>query len=69
MSDFATRLRAERHRLGWTQLEMSRKGKVRERSQVHYEMGDRVPKVSYLINLVKAGVDPYYMTTGRRRPA
>ena len=68
MSSFAERLVVERRRLKWTQREMADKGKVIERSQVHYEAGDRIPKVSYLINVVKHGVDPYYMITGRRDP-
>jgi transcriptional regulator with XRE-family HTH domain len=64
MTSFGTRLKAERHRLGLTQVEMAQLGDVAKGSQIAYE-GDGVsPPAKYLARLAPHGVDIHYLFFG-----
>ncbi|WP_433692421.1 helix-turn-helix domain-containing protein [Herbaspirillum seropedicae] len=64
MSDFKTRLKEERKRLGLNQEKFAQIGGVSKDTQVNYESGLRVPDVDYLIAVGAAGVDTQYLLSG-----
>jgi transcriptional regulator with XRE-family HTH domain len=61
---FAPRLRAEREKLGLSQVEMAEKLGITARTQRNYEMGTRVPDADYLISASKVGVDLAFLLHG-----
>ncbi len=48
-----------------TQPEFAELGGVHKQAQFHYERGTRRPNSDYLVGLASAGVDVYYLLTGR----
>ena len=60
-------IKAERHRLGWTQHQMAEIGGVSKSSQVGYEAGARVPDMNYLAKVAKQGADVVYLVLGDRQ--
>lgn len=60
------RLRAERERLGLTQLAMAEKAGVSRATQVNYESGKRTPELGYLEAAGRFGVDMQFVLTGAR---
>lgn len=66
MSDFSSRLKEERKRIGVSQAELGTAGGVSKDAQLNYESGDRSPNASYLQAIADAGVDVLYVLTGRR---
>lgn len=67
MKDIGSRLRAERRRLGMTQMELAGIGGVEKNAQSHYERGERMPRADYLEKIAIAGVDISYVITQPRR--
>ncbi|NWA25388.1 helix-turn-helix transcriptional regulator [Pseudomonas gingeri] len=68
MTCFAERLRCERKRLGFTQRQLAHLGGVEAGAQIHYENGQRAPRVGYLEAISEVGVDLTYLLTGRLGP-
>lgn len=66
MSDFSTRLKSERKRLGMNQAELGAAAGVSKGAQLNYESGERSPNVEYLQAIAAAGVDVVYALTGMR---
>ncbi|WP_325801751.1 XRE family transcriptional regulator [Comamonas testosteroni] len=66
MSDFSTRLKSERKRLGMNQAELGAAAGVTKGAQLNYESGERSPNVEYLQAVAAAGVDVVYALTGVR---
>jgi len=64
MSDFKTRLKEERKRLGLNQEKFAQLGGVSKDTQVNYESGLRAPDVDYLMAIGAAGVDTQYLLSG-----
>jgi len=64
MSDFKTRLKEERKRLGLNQEKFAQIGGISKDTQVNYESGLRVPDADYLISVGAAGVDTQYLLSG-----
>lgn len=56
IADFASRLRAERERLGLSQSQLAKAGGVKRVSQHLYERGDRTPTIEYAIRITTVGV-------------
>lgn len=69
MSDFSTRLKAERKRLGLSQVELGTAGGVSKDAQLNYESGSRSPNADYLQAIAAAGVDVFYLLNGSRQSA
>ncbi len=69
LSDWNSRLREERERLGLNQSDFAEKAGKGLVSQSRYEAGARQPDVSYLIKIARAGADVLYILTGRRESA
>lgn len=65
---FGERLREERKRLGMNQTEFALLGGIVKFTQLTYEKGDSTPNLEYLAKLEAAGVDAYYILTGKRMP-
>lgn len=65
---FGERLKEERKRLGMNQTEFALLGGVVKFTQINYEKGDNSPNLDYLAKLEAAGVDAYYILTGKRMP-
>ncbi|WP_313604793.1 helix-turn-helix domain-containing protein [Comamonas jiangduensis] len=65
---FGERLREERKRLGMNQTELALLGGVVKFTQINYEKDERTPDLDYLAKLEAAGVDAYYILTGKRTP-
>ncbi|CAM3111714.1 transcriptional regulator [Pseudomonas floridensis] len=61
---FASRLRAERDRLGLSQKDFARFAGVEVNAQGHYERGERTPRADYLAAISAIGVDIAYLVTG-----
>ena len=59
-------LRAERVRLGLNQSELAELGGVSKATQVAYEADSTKPDAAYLARVAEAGVDVYWLLTGRR---
>jgi len=51
------RIKEERERLGFSQLELAEIGGVSRATQYMYESGDRIPPVQYLLDIRNAGAD------------
>lgn len=66
---FGERLKEERKRLGMNQTEFALLGGVVKFTQINYEKGDNSPNLDYLAKLEAAGVDAYYILTGKHTPA
>lgn len=67
MTDFGTRLRDERIKLGLSQTEFGGHGGVRKNTQSKYETNERSPDALYLAKVAKIGVDVQYVLTGEPR--
>ncbi|MCU8087669.1 helix-turn-helix domain-containing protein [Shewanella sp. SM21] len=67
MTDFGTRLRDERIKLGLSQTEFGGHGGVRKNTQSKYETNERAPDAHYLAKVAKIGVDVQYVLTGESR--
>ena len=65
---FGERLKEERKRLGMNQTEFALLGGVVKFTQINYEKGDNSPNLDYLAKLEAAGVDAYYILTGKHTP-
>jgi len=65
---FGERLKEERKRLGMNQTEFALLGGIVKFTQLTYEKGDSTPNLEYLAKLEMAGVDAYYILTGKRTP-
>ena len=65
---FGDRLREERKRLGLNQTELAVLGGIVKFTQINYEKDERSPDIEYLLKLQKAGVDVYFLLTGKRTP-
>lgn len=63
---FADRLREERNRLGFIQMDAAKAAGVGFTSYQGYERGDRVPNADALNGLHLAGFDVLYLVTGVR---
>lgn len=63
---FGERLRSERIKLMKTQSEFSALAATSSQTQMRYETGQSFPKLEYLFELSKHGVDIGYIVTGRR---
>ena len=63
---FGSRLRQERSRLGLTQQKLAELGGVKRLSQHLYEQDVRVPDTMYLMRLIDAGVDVWFLISGTR---
>jgi transcriptional regulator with XRE-family HTH domain len=64
MTDFGTRLREERNRLGMSQEEFAAISGVGLNAQGRYERGMRSPRADYLMSIAARGVDILYLLTG-----
>ena len=60
------RIREERERLGFNQIDFGEAGKVGRKSQFNYESGDRFPDALYLADIAEIGADVLYVVTGIR---
>lgn len=66
MSSFAYRLQEERKRLNLNQEAFGALARVSRTAQSNYELGLRVPDVTYLQAIESEGVDVCYLLTGNR---
>ncbi len=64
MSDFPSRLRDERKRLGLSQEALAALGGVKLNAQSNYENGKRAPDSVYLEAIALHGIDVGYLLTG-----
>lgn len=64
MSEFASRLRQERERLGLTLQEFGALGQVNRMTQMRYESGASSPTVAYLGLIGQHDVDIIFLLTG-----
>lgn len=69
MSEFPSRLRDERKRLGLSQEALAALGGVKLNAQSNYENGKRAPDSAYLEAIASHGVDVGYLLTGVRSAA
>lgn len=67
-SSFGTRLRHERMRRNLNQADFGKIGGVQKNAQYCYEKDEAMPSVSYLLQLVKAGVNATYLIYGDDTP-
>lgn len=65
MTYFNDRLREERNRLGLNQGKFAVLGGVTKDTQLNYENGSRKPDSAYLEAIALAGVDIFYLLTGK----
>lgn len=68
MLSLSEKIREERKRLGFTQVQFAEVAGVQPTTQVNYEKGTRVPDAAYLVNIAEAGADVLYILTGNRAP-
>jgi len=61
------RLRKERERLDLSQTDFAALAGSSKRAQIRYESGERSPDAEYLAKIAKAGVDIYWIITGKKR--
>ena len=66
MSDFGSRLKTERKRLGFNQTAFGALARVSKDAQLNYESGLRSPDAAYLAALAAHGVDVGFVLTGQR---
>ena len=64
LANLGERLIAERNRLNWSREDMANFGGVSRASQRLYDASDRVPTLTYLLQLARAGADFNYLLTG-----
>jgi transcriptional regulator with XRE-family HTH domain len=62
----ASRLKEERERLGFNQIDFAKVSGIGRRSQYNYETGERMPDALYLAAIAAAGADVNYILTGHR---
>lgn len=67
MSTFGWRLRQERNRLGYSQIEFAALGGAKKHSQINYEADKSSPACEYLSLLAEHDVDVLYILTGEHR--
>lgn len=60
------RLKQERERLGYNQLDFAAIGGASKRSQIDWEQGKLVPNAEFLAMIAAAGVDVLYILTGEQ---
>ena len=60
------RLREERTRLGYNQVDFSALAQTTKKSQIEYEKGATFPNAAYLAAVAQAGADVQYIVTGVR---
>jgi len=60
------RLREERERLGFNQVDFAALGGLKKLAQINYEQNKRAPDCVYLAAIAEAGADVQYIVTGRR---
>jgi transcriptional regulator with XRE-family HTH domain len=65
-SEMGARLRAERQRLKWTQVELADKIGVKQLTIGQYESGRTSPPATLLHALDHAGADVLFIVTGKR---
>jgi transcriptional regulator with XRE-family HTH domain len=68
MTNFHTRLKEERKRLGLTQALWGAQVGVSADAQLNYENGSRAPTSDYLERAAVYGMDVLYLLTGNRTP-
>jgi len=66
--DIEDRLKEVRQEKALNQTAFGALGGVSKTTQKNYESGKHKPSFEYLESLAKAGVDVYYLLTGRRDP-
>lgn len=66
LMEVGARLKQERERQGMSQTEFGQIGGVKRGSQLEYESGKRPFDIQYLLSLIRTGVDPHFILTGRR---
>lgn len=66
LTDFCSRLREERKRLGLSQEEFAFLGGVQRNAQSTYERGERRPDSDYLAGIAENGVNVHYLLTGQK---
>ena len=64
--EVGARLKQERERQGMSQTDFGQIGGVKRGSQLEYESGKRPFDIQYLLSLIRTGVDPHFILTGRR---
>lgn len=64
MSTRGDRLRLERQRLGFTQVEFAEIGGVQKRAQINYESNSRAPDADYLAAIQAVGADVAFILSG-----
>ncbi len=65
-NSFGSRLKEERNRIGFSQDELAQVGGVKKNAQSNYERDQRSPDADYLSDVQSAGIDIYYVLTGKR---
>lgn len=65
MMTLGYRIREERERIGLNQSDFGDLASVTKATQINYEKGNRNPDTAYLLAIAKAGVDLYYLLTGK----
>ncbi len=65
-ASIGTRLKEERLRLGFNQVDFAAIAKTTKRSQYEYETDGASPGAAYLAAIATAGADVQYIVTGRR---
>ena len=66
METFGERLRKERLRLGFNQVDFGAAGGVKKVAQINYEKDKRFPDASYLSAIAQVGADVGYIVAGVR---
>ena len=64
--NIAQRLREERERLGFNQIEFAGISGATRGTQYNYESGKRSPDADYLAAIAAVGADVFYILTGQR---
>ncbi|QRX82287.1 helix-turn-helix domain-containing protein [Glaciimonas sp. PAMC28666] len=59
------RLKEERERLGYNQIEFAAIGGASNRSQIDWEKGKQVPNAEFLALIADKGADVQYVLTGK----
>lgn len=66
LATLGERLIAERERLNWSREDMANFGGVSRASQRLYDASDRVPSLTYLLQIARAGADFNFLLTGEK---
>lgn len=64
ISEFGTRLKQERDRLGMSMHDFAELGEVNRVTQMRYETGTNYPTVQYMYKIGQHGVDTLFIETG-----